>query len=294
MNSPEPLTGRLAQILAQSVDDLEKIEEAVNVSQVTGWDIAAALIVLGLSWPISRIVGRLARRIVRRLPNIPEFVPDLADRASQALVVFIGLAISMSLLGVDVGWFTVTVALVAVVFVLMIRPLIENLAAGMLLQTRPSFSIGDEIETNGYEGEVVEINVRSTAIKTRDYRRVHIPNTDVLDDTIVVHSAFDRKRSELELEIEYGADMAETTQILIEAAAGVEGVHAEPPPYVRARRFGTGTFVLLLRWWHDASLSGGSRTLDGVVRAVKTSLDAASIAMPSPEMIVRQPDLGDD
>jgi small-conductance mechanosensitive channel len=294
VNSFEPLAGRLAQVLAQSVDDLEKIEEAVNVSQVSGWDVGAALIVLVLSWPVSRVAGRLTRRVIRRLPNVPDFVPDLADRGAQALVVFIGLAISMSLLGVDIGWFTVTIALVAIVFVLMVRPLIENLAAGMLLETRPSFSIGDEIETNGYTGEVVEINVRSTAIQTRDFRRVHIPNTDVLDDTIVVHTAFDRKRSELELEIEYDADMAETTRILIEAAAGVEGVHAEPPPYVRARRFGTGTFVLLLRWWHDASLSGGSRTLDGVVRAVKASLDAAGIAMPSPEMIVRQPDLGDD
>lgn len=210
------------------------------------------------------------------------------------MVVFIGLAISLSLLGVDVGWFTVTIALVAIVFFLMIRPLIENLAAGMLLETRPSFAVGDEIETNGYTGEVVEINVRSTAIQTRDFRRVHIPNTEVLDDTIIVHTAFDRKRSELELEIEYAADMAETTRILIGAATSVEGVHAEPPPYVRARRFGTGTYILLLRWWHDASLGAASRSLDGVVRAVKTALDAADIAMPSPELIVRQPDLEDD
>lgn len=228
------------------------------------------------------------------MPTLPGYVPDLADRGAQALVVFIGLAISLSLLGVDVGWFTVTIALVAIVFFLMIRPLIENLAAGMLLETRPSFAVGDEIETNGYTGEVVEINVRSTAIQTRDFRRVHIPNTEVLDDTIIVHTAFDRKRSELELEIEYAADMAETTRILIGAATSVEGVHAEPPPYVRARRFGTGTYILLLRWWHDASLGAASRSLDGVVRAVKTALDAADIAMPSPELIVRQPDLEDD
>jgi small-conductance mechanosensitive channel len=115
--------------------------------------------------------------------------------------------LSLNLLGVDIGWFTVTIGLVAVVFVLMIRPLIENLAAGLLLETRPSFSLGDEIETSGFTGEVVEISARSTAVKTRDHRRVHIPNTDVLDNTIVVYTALDRRRSHIELQIEYAADI---------------------------------------------------------------------------------------
>ncbi len=278
------------QLVAQSIDDLERIEQAVDTSPVTGWHIVAAVIVLTASWPIGLLAGRLAGRVVGRLPTLPDYAPNIAKRAARYLVVFIALAIALNLLGVDIGWFTVTLALVVLVAFLMIRPLIESLASGFLLQTRPSFTIGDEIETNGHRGEVLEINARTTVLQTRDWRSIHIPNIDVLKEVLIVLTRFERRRSAIELDIEYAADVAEASDRLVKAASGVEGVHADPPPHVRARGFGTATYTLSLRWWHDPDISSGTRTLDGVVREVKRALDEAGIEMPSPEVIVRQPD----
>jgi small conductance mechanosensitive channel len=228
-------------LVAQSVDVPAKIEEAVDTASVTGWDVFVGLLVLVLTWPVAIAVGRITKRAIRRVPGVPEYVLDLGKRAAQVLVSIVGLAISMSFFGVDVGWFTVTVALVLVIAVLMLRPLVENLAGGLLLQTRPSFAIGDEIETKGVRGEVTTINARTTVIQTRDWEVVHIPNNDVLSDDIKVFTALERRRSRIELEIEYGADIAEATRVLIEAASGVDGVHPDPSPYIRARGFGTGT-----------------------------------------------------
>ena len=247
---------------------------------------------LAAAWPIGLIAGRLASRIVRRIPGSPDFLPDLVARSVRSLVFIVGLPLSLSLVGVDVGWFTVVVLLVAVIAILMLRPLIENLAAGLLLQSRPAFNIGDEIESNGFVGDVDLITVRSTVLRTRDGRRVHIPNQDVLDNAVVVYTSLEKRRSSIDLEIEYGADIDEASRCLVSAAMSLEGVEEEPSPSVRARSFGSGTYVLSLRWWHEPDLSSGSRTLDGVVRAVKRELDDAGIRMPSPESIIRQPDLG--
>ncbi len=282
------------QLVMQSIDDLEKVGQAVDTSRVTGWHIVTAIIVFVASWPIGLLAGRLVGRLVGRLPAVPDYAPNIAKRAARYLVVFIALAIALNVLGVNVGWFTVTLGLIVVVAVLMIRPLIESLAAGFLLQTRPSFHIGDEIETNGHRGKVLDINARTTVIQTRDWRSIHVPNTDVLSEVLIVLTTFERRRSAIELDIEYGVDVAEASDRLVEAASGVEGVHADPPPYVRARGFGTATYTLSLRWWHDPDLSSGSRTLDGVVREVKRALDEAGIEMPSPEVIVRQPDVAED
>ena len=276
--------------VAQSIDDLGKIEGLVDTTSVSGWDVFAGVLVLVLTWPVAVAVGRITKRAIRRVPGVPEYVSSLARRGAQVLVSIVGLAMSMSFFGVDVGWFTVTVALVLVLAVLMLRPLVENLAGGLLLQTRPSFRIGDEIETKEARGKVTEINARTTLIQTRDWEVVHIPNNDVLSEAITVLTALERRRSRIELEIEYGADIGETTRLLVEAASGVDGVHADPPPYIRARGFGTGTYILSLRWWHDPDLSSGSRTLDGIVGAVKSVLDEAGIALPSPEVVMRQPD----
>jgi len=277
-----------SEILAQSNDI--KIEDVLDTSAVSGWDILIGVVVLIATWPVALLVGNITVWLVRRIPRIPEFVHGLARRGARVLVAVVGLAISMNLLGVNVGWFTVTVGVVLFLGVLMVRPLVQNLAAGLLLETRPSFEIGDEIETNGIRGEVIAIDARCTVIQTRDWERVHIPNTEVLSEAIIVFSAFDRRRASIELEVEYGADLEESSRLLIKAAQAVDGVHANPPPYVQARGFGAATYRLALYWWHDPHLASSSETLDGVVREVKRVLDEAGISLPSPELIVRQAD----
>jgi small-conductance mechanosensitive channel len=279
-------------IMAQTVDveTLDELEDAVAAEAISGSDVVVALLILAAGWVLGMIARKLIRWILGRVPNVPDYAVRLAGRTAQAVVVFIALAVALSQLGVDVAWLAIGVAVVLVVAVLMVRPLIENLAAGLLMSTRPSFSIGDQILTNEHEGDVIEINARSTVLQTRDWKRVHIPNLDVLDGPIVVFSAYERRRSGIELEIEYGADIEETSRLLVAAAAGVPGVLEEPAPVVRARGFGSGTYVLSLRWWHGGAGNADTVTRDGVVRSVKQTLDEAGISMPSPEIVVRTAD----
>jgi small-conductance mechanosensitive channel len=274
------------RVVAQSV---QEVQEIVDTSAVTGWDILVAIGVLAASWPISALIGRIARRLVRRVPTAPGSAARIVGRTVRGFVVVTGLAVALSLVGVSIGWFTVTIILVIIVAVLTLRPLVENSAAGLLIESRPAFGLGDEIVTNGHTGEVIAITARSTVIQTRDWTRVHVPNTEVLSDAIIVLTAFDRRRSAIDLEVQYSADLAEAKRLLVEAAASVEGVHAEPMPFVRARGFGTATVTLSLRWWHDSDLRSESLTLDGVVTETKRALDAAGIKLPPPELTIRQP-----
>lgn len=283
------LTLRLA-VPVQSIDDIEKIEEAVDTSALTSRDVAAAAIIFAASCVLAWVLGLAAKHVMRRFTDAPEYVDQLIGRLVRSVTVFVGFATALERLGVDVGWFAVIIALVGVVIVLMIRPLVENGASGLLLTSRPSFSVGDDIETNGHRGEVITINGRSTVIQTRDHRRVHIPNTDVLDNPITVYTAYPGRRSQLDLEVAYDSDIDEVSRLLIEAASGVDGVLEEPAPSTRLRGFGTGTVIVRLRWWHDSHLGADGKSLDGVVREVKRVVDAAGVDMPSPELIVRQPD----
>lgn len=278
--------------IAQGVgpEDIQNLTDAVDVSSITARDgaIAFGLLVGGVLLAI--VVGSIVRRLLRKVPGLPEEATHLIPRATRALFVLIGIALALNQLGVDVGWFTVVIALVAVMVVLMIRPLVENGAAGLLIQSRPSFTIGDDIESNGHRGEVTDINSRTTVLKTLDRRRVHIPNTDVLDNVIVVYTAFDQRRSDLDLDIEYRADVEEVLRLLEAAATAAAGVHDEPAPRALLEGFGTATFTVSLRWWHGARLTEDARTLDSVSREVKRALDHAGIALPSPEVNVRRSD----
>jgi small-conductance mechanosensitive channel len=277
----------LLHTAAQSAQD---VEEIVDTSSVTGWDILIAVGVLAGSVPVSAAAGRVAGDLVRRLDSAPESAARLAGRAIRGVVLVVALAISLSRIGVNAEWFSVTIILMLLVAVLMLRPLVSNSTAGMLIESRPAFAVGDEITTNGYTGEVMAVTARTTIVRTRDWRRVHIPNTEVLDSPVVVFTALGRRRSELELNIDQDADLTQATHLIAQAASTVEGVHSEPAPYVLLSGFGAGTVTLLLRWWHNPDIRSSLRTTDGVGRAAKRALDEAGIRMPGPEYVIRHTD----
>jgi len=270
--------------------DGSKIDEFVDTSSVTGWDIVIGLTVLVLSFPLSSAVSWIVGRIIRK-SKMPDALRLLIRRLARSAVIIIGVAVAVSLMGVSVQWFTVVVIFIALVAVLMLRPLVENFSAGLLLEVRGSFVVGDEIESNGHEGEVQAINGRTTVLQTRDGRRIAIPSTDVLDNSIIIYTSFEKRRSSLTVDIEYRADLDAAEAALIAAASSAAGVLDDPAPSIRARDFGSGTYELELRWWHGPRLSDESQAQDQVVRNVKQQLDAAGIAMPSPERVIRQPDL---
>ena len=270
--------------------DGSKIDEFVDTSSVTGWDIVIGLTILALSFPLSSAVSWIVGRIIRK-SQMPDALRLLIKRLARSAVIIIGVAVAVSLMGVSVQWFTVVVIFIALVAVLMLRPLVENFSAGLLLEARGSFVVGDEIESNGHEGEVKVINGRTTVLQTRDGRRVAIPSTDVLDSSITIYTAFEKRRSSLTVDIAYQADLDDAEAALIDAASSAAGVLDDPAPSVRARDFGSGTYQLELLWWHGPRLSDESQAQDQVVRNVKQQLDAAGIAMPSPERVIRQPDL---
>ena len=279
--------------LALPRQDGSRIDEFVDTSAVTGWDVVIGLTVLALSFPLSSAVAWIVGRATRR-SNLPDAIRLVVKRLARTVVIIVGVAVAVSLMGASVQWFTIVVALIGLIAVLMLRPLIENFSAGLLLEVRGSFVVGDEIDSNGHTGEVRVINGRTTVLQTRDGRRVAIPSTDVLDNTIIIYSAFAKRRSSLTVDIEYRADLDDAVAALIEAASSAEGVFEDPAPSVRARGFGSGTYELELRWWHGPRLTDESRAQDRVVRNVKSRLDAAGIAMPSPERIIRQPDVADE
>jgi small-conductance mechanosensitive channel len=273
--------------------DGSKLGEIVDTSSVTGWDVVVASALIVISFPLSKAVAWIVGKALRKV-KMPEEVRPLIRRLTRATVMIVMFAVAMSLVGVSVAWFTVVLAAVLLVAVLMLRPLVENFSAGLLLEVRSPFVVDDEIETNGHEGTVEEVSGRTTVLRTRDGRRVNVPSTDVLNNSITVYTAYASRRSSITLEIAYDADLDTAEKELVAAASSAEGVLDDPPPSVRARGFDSGTYVLELRWWHGSGLADESQALDRVVRNVKKRLDAAGIAMPAPERIVRQPDLPHD
>ena len=146
------------------------------------------------------------------------------------------------------------------------------------------FQVGDRISAKGYTGTVQEINARAVVVETGDRRTVHVPNSEVLNDPIVNYTAKPVRRSEVDVGVAYDADMGIALRLIIEAAAGAEGVFSDPPPRAFIDEFGDSAVDLTVQFWHQ----DGERVVvrGRVAAAVKASLDGAGIEMPFPQRVV--------
>jgi small-conductance mechanosensitive channel len=206
---------------------------------------------------------------------------SIVSRLAGWAVVLVGVILALSILGVDMVPVTIVLLLVAGFLFLSARSLIENWGAGLILQARGPYRIGDRIESNGYVGWVEQTNLRSVVLREGNGRIVHIPNADVLKNPLVNRTGHEgRRRSEIEFSVAYDADLSSSMQMLMQAASSVDGVQAEPAPTAWITSLDDSAVVLEVRFWHDHAER--HRVRSDVAEEGLKRLRAAGVDMPFP------------
>jgi small conductance mechanosensitive channel len=259
--------GVLGVVLAQG--RIEDLDGAIVSEQLTLADVLAALAALVVSTIVAILIGRATSRFLGRPGGRSEQIAKLAARVVRWVIQLVGVAIALSFLGLSLGWFSVTVALLLGLLFVAGRPLIESLAAGLALAARPAFEVGDDVAIDEFEGKVAEITGRSTVIQLADGRRVHFPNVDVVGKTIVVFTTSPLRRTSLDVDLDASSDLALAERAILEALRGLDAIAEDPPPDVKARSFGDESVRLSVRFWHPSDLASGGAGLDHAVRAIQ-------------------------
>ncbi|MEJ7642495.1 MAG: mechanosensitive ion channel family protein [Candidatus Nitrosocosmicus sp.] len=131
------------------------------------------------------------------------------------------------------------------------RNTISNAIAGIILLSARPFKIGDRISTTQDDsllGDVVEISLIYTKIKTVKNELVTVPNQSLLQNRLVNYSGFEHLAVSIEVSILYGSDKDKIKSLLVEAASNTVGIIPDnPKPYVILKRFDNFAAVFELR-----------------------------------------------
>lgn len=71
------------------------------------------------------------------------------------------------------------------------RPIIENFISGILLSFSSAVRLGDTVVVDGYYGTVEDITMLHTTVKTWDWKRYIISNSDMLKREVINYSVHD-------------------------------------------------------------------------------------------------------
>ncbi len=202
----------------------------------------------------------------------------------RVMTVLAGLLWLLAIWKVDLTPLFASAGIAGIAVALAAKDTLANFFGGVSIFADNTFKVGDYIILDNTErGEVVEIGIRSTRIKTRDDVLITIPNSILANSKIVNESApVPSFRIRIPVGVAYGSDPDLVERVLLEVAASNANVVPEPPPRVRMRAFADSAinFELLL-WVQDPSVKGFAT--HNLLKAIYHAFAAHRITIPFPQ-----------
>lgn len=130
---------------------------------------------------------------------------------------------------------------------------LANMISGFTIMLDRPFRIGDRIQLGGVPwGDVVDIGLRSTKIKTMDNTLLIIPNSTLCNSN-VTNMAFPdlRAKARVNVGVGYGSDVEMVKKLMVEIALEVPDVMREPVPEAFFTSFGDSALNMALFFWVD-------------------------------------------
>ncbi len=258
-------------------------------SQLTAFGLAAiprvtaAIVVALLFWAGLKVTRPALRGVLTRAHFAPALVHLLVDGLYKGAVVVLAAVMAASQVGINVGAALAGIGVVGIAVGFAAQETIANMIAGFLIFWDRPFKVGDFITTQEKYGEVREITMRTTRIRTMENTYVVIPNKQIIGDMLVNHSLYGEVRVNVPVGIAYKERIAEARAALLPAVRRVEGVLDAPAPDVVACALGDSSVNLEVRVW-TGDPAHERRLHADVLEASKKALDEAGIQIPFPHL----------
>lgn len=243
---------------------------------------AGAVLLLAL-WVSAAVESKLLRSAMGGELSLRK----AASNAVRAFLLFMGLLLSLSMVGIDLTALSVLGGAIGVGIGFGLQKLASNYVSGFVILTERSMRIGDYVRVDNFEGRITDIKTRYTVIRSLAGRESIVPNEMLitsrvenmsLSDSFIVQSSA--------VTVAYDSDVALVGRLLVGAARAQTRVMAEPAPVAALTGFGANGLDFTLNYWINDPENGQLNIRSDVNVAILTALRSAGIDIPYPQQVV--------
>jgi small-conductance mechanosensitive channel len=275
----------LLPVLLEEMDQITwKVGGAkLSVRNLIEGGVTAGLVLIVTLW----ISSALEERLLRSATGGQLSVRKAISNAARALLMFVGLLVALSSVGIDLTALSVLGGAVGVGVGLGLQKLAANYVSGFVILAEQSVRIGDNVKVDNFEGQVTNINARYTVIRAASGRESIVPNDLLVSSRIENMSLADPRVSQSTVvSVGYESDVDLVMTLLEAAASKQDRVLQDPAPAVALTAFGADGLEFTVSYWLADYENGQSNVRSLINLEILRSLRANNISIPYPQRVV--------
>lgn len=210
-----------------------------------------------------------------------------ASNATRALLMFVGLLIALSTVGINLSALSVLGGAVGVGVGFGLQKLAANYVSGFVILAERSMRIGDNVRVDNFEGRITQINARYTVIRSVAGRESIVPNEMLITSRVENLSLADSSLwQSVVVSVAYDSDVDLVMRLLKNASLNHARVLRSPEPSVSLSNFGSDGLEFTVGYW-IADPENGSLNLKSLINLdILRSLREHNIEIPFPQRVV--------
>ena len=222
----------------------------VKQTPVTVFSIFLFLFVFFLFLVFSHIFCKLLLVRMTKKLHVDEGTIYTFTRITHYAIMFIGALVAFQFVGIDLSGLVVIFGALSVGIGFGLQNLTSNFISGLIILLERPIKVGDRVTVGDVEGDVAEINIRSTEVRSLNNISVIVPNSEFVSSQVINWSHGDLKvRLDIDVGVSYGSDLDTVLRCLIEVAEQHPEVLQKPAPEALHLGFGDSSWNMRLRIW---------------------------------------------
>lgn len=232
------------------MDWKELWNDIVNFFANNVWNIVLFFSVLVIGIIVIKLLINVLKRIVNK--SKVEKIAAGFFLAILKFVLYLCLVLGLlSIIGVNINGVITALSASLLAIGLALQTIISNVANGLVIISNKMFKKGDYIVVDGVEGSVIAINFLFVTLQTPDNKKITIPNSTIVNSSVVNVSANPTRRIQLNFDISYEADIDKVKKVVTDCAKSDGRIFLDPEPTCRLSALKENGVEMIARFWCD-------------------------------------------
>jgi len=215
------------------------------------WGIIKFIAIFIIGIVLVKLLINITRRMLSKT-KMEQITQQFLMTTLRLALYLVFVLVLLGTIGIEVTGIITALSAAVLAIGMALQNIISNVANGIVIVATKMFKKGDYISVDGVSGSVIDINFLFATIKTSDNQKITIPNSTIVNNSVVNTGANPKRRVDFTFSVAYETDVELVKQIVVDVMVSNGNIDLDPAPFCRLKLLGANSLDFFANCWCDS------------------------------------------